>query len=342
MGMAEETGEASPLVAIVGPTAVGKSRIAVRVARALGTEILTADSRQVYRGMDIGTDKPSPSEREAVPHRLIDLVDPGARFNVGAYRRLALAEVDRLHRADRVPLVVGGTGLYVRALIRGLWEGPSADWALRERLVEEERARGLGHLHRRLVQVDPDLAAHLHPRDEAKILRGLEVYLLTGCPLSEWHRRHETQAPLFRPLIIGLMRDRAALYRRIEERVDLQLARGLLDETERLLRAGYGPHLGSMKGLGYRHLAGYLAGAYAYPEAVDLFKRDTRHFAKRQLTWFRKEEQVRWVMIDEDRSDDEVAGRIRSMIQDHLGRRRRNTSGRASKPDPGAERGLAS
>lgn len=314
--------ELKPLVAIVGPTAVGKSQVAVQVAKALATEVLAADSRQVYRGMDIGTDKPSMAEREGVPHRLIDLVAPDERFNVGMYRTLALAEIDRLHREHRLPLVVGGTGLYVRALVRGLWEGPPADWALRDRLLELARVEGTGSLHRELERVDPDLASRLHPRDTVKIIRGLEVYRLTGRPLSEAHRRHAFGDRVFAPLVIGLMRDRDILYRRIEERVDLQLARGLLAETERLLRRGYGPHLASMKGLGYRHMAGYVSATYSYDEGVRRFKRDTRHFAKRQLTWFRREPHIIWLQIDRRDATGQLVQRILDVVEDYLVRLR--------------------
>ncbi len=322
--------EVRPLVVIVGPTAVGKSQVAVQVAKALSTEVLAADSRQVYRGMDIGTDKPSMAAREGVPHRLIDLVEPDERFNVGMYRKLALAEIDRLHREERLPLVVGGTGLYVRALARGLWEGPAADWALRDRLQQEARVRGTGSLHQELERVDPELASRLHPRDTVKIIRGLEVYRLTGRPLSEVHRRHAFQDRSFAPLLIGLMRDRARLYRRIEERVDLQLAQGLLAETETLLRRGYGPHLPSMKGLGYRHMAGYLSGAYDHEEGVRRFKRDTRHFAKRQLTWFRREPHITWLHLDGRDTTAGIVQRILDLIEGYLVRLRGSQQGGAT------------
>jgi tRNA dimethylallyltransferase len=308
-----------PLIVVVGPTAIGKSRVAVRLAQALGTEVLTADSRQVYRGMDIGTDKPTPEERQGVPHGLIDLVEPDRAFNVGEYRRLALSEIDRLSGDGRIPLVVGGTGLYVRALVRGLWEGPAADWSLRERLMQEAgREGGAEHLHRELARVDPDSAGRLHPHDQVKIIRALEVHHLSGRPLSEAHRTHAFTDATFAPLLVGLTQERDALYRRIEERVDSQLAKGLVQETQRLLACGYGRHLGSMKGLGYRQIAGYLAGEYAYEEAVRRLKRDTRHFAKRQMTWFRKEPDITWLSIDESEPIERVSVRILELIQRFL------------------------
>jgi len=305
-----------PVVFLVGPTAIGKSRVAISVAKALGTEILTADSTQVYRGMDIGTDKPTPAERERVPHRLIDLVEPDEPFNVGLYRRLALQEIARLHAEGRMPLVVGGTGLYVRALAYGLWEGPPADWGLRRQLLEEEEAHGSGHLWRRLAQADPALAATLHARDRNKIVRALEVAIRTGVPLSEWHDRHQFRERPFPSVMIGLTMDRSALYRRIDARVLREIDDGLVEETRGLLALGYDESLGSMKALGYRQMTGYLKGRYGWEEAVRRLQRDTRHFAKRQLTWFRSDPALTWLTITEQDS----AGPVAQRILDHLSR----------------------
>lgn len=306
--------KAKPLVVLVGPTAVGKSRVGIALAQALDTEVLTADSRQVFRGMDIGMDKPTLEERQGVPHRLIDLVEPDQPFNVGLYRRHALEEIGRLHGAGRLPLLVGGTGLYVRVLLRGLWDGPPADWALRRVLESEARERGIGALYQELSRVDPASARRLHPHDQVKIIRALEVYRLSGRPLSDALREHAFGESSFAPLLIGLTREREALYRRIDDRVDEQLAKGLLEETRRLLAKGYGRDLGSMKGLGYRQMAGYLAGEYPYEEAVRLLKRDTRHFAKRQLTWFRKEPGLVWLTIGEREQVGEVTARILALV----------------------------
>jgi tRNA dimethylallyltransferase len=304
-----------PVVFIVGPTAVGKSRVAISVAKALGTDVLTADSTQVYRGMDIGTDKPRLDERDGVPHRLIDLVAPDEPFNAGLYRRAALGEIARLHVDGRVPLVVGGTGLYVRALAYGLWEGPPADWGLRRELLEEEAAHGEGHLWRKLQQADPALAGALHARDRNKIVRALEVAIRTGVPLSEWHRRHQFTDRPFRSIMIGLTMDRAALYRRIDARVLREIEDGLLEETRELLARGYDETLGSMKALGYRQMTGYVKGRYEWDEAVRRLQRDTRHFAKRQLTWFRSDPSVYWLTIEEDESVEQIAKRV----MEHLG-----------------------
>ncbi|MCC2641718.1 MAG: miaA [Nitrospira sp.] len=314
-----------PLVVLVGPTAVGKSEIGARLAQELSTDLLTADSRQVYRGMDIATDKPKPEQRRGVPHRLIDLVDPGESFDAGRYRELALEEIERLYSERRLPLVVGGTGLYVRTLIHGLCDVPRADHAFRASLLQEARAQGRHFLHAELKRVDPDLAARLHPHDEVKIVRALEVHYLSGQLLSEVHRQHRFSEQSFSVLMIGLNRDRQALYRRIDQRVDAMFGAGLIQETEELLAKEYGRESGAMKGLGYRQVAGYLAGEYNQAEARRLLKRDTRHFAKRQLTWFRKEPGLRWWSLDGQDSPESVAGHlletVRTFMQDLDNRR---------------------
>ena len=309
---------AKPVVVIVGPTAVGKSRIAVEVAKAFETEVLTADSRQVYRGMDVGTDKPASEERQAVPHRLIDLVDPDESFNAGLYRRQAIDEIERLYRDCRLPLVVGGTGLYVRTLLKGLCDAPQADPIVREALRQEAEDQGSDRLYARLVDVDPVIAARLHPRDESKVIRALEVYQLSGRRMSEFQQEHGFAERPFATLMIGLNRDRDMLYRRIEGRIDWQLAHGLIEETKRLLAQGYQRDSAAMKGLGYRQVAEHLAGEYDASEMVRRFKRDTRHFSKRQMTWFRKEPGIQWLMIEESESVPHTATRVIEQIDRFL------------------------
>ena len=304
-----------PLVVLVGPTAIGKSRIAIEVAQALGTEILTADSTQVYRGMNIGTDTPSEEDRQRVPHRLIDLVEPDAPFNAGEFRRLALREIVRLYEKGLLPLVVGGTGLYVRALLRGLWAGPPSDRTLRRELEEEAQARGGESMYQELGRVDPVTARRLHPRDTVKVLRALEVYRQTGVPLSKAHDEHRQRTASFRALVLGLTMERAVLYQRIDQRVDAELAKGLVDETRTLLAKGYSRELVSMKSLGYRQVAGYLEGEYSFDEAVRRLKRDTRHFAKRQMTWFRKEPGLTWVEVQPGESVRSISQRVVTRIE---------------------------
>jgi tRNA dimethylallyltransferase len=281
---------------------VGKSRVAIEVAKAFETEVLTADSRQVYRGMDVGTDKPLPGERQGVPHRLIDLVNPDESFNAGLYRRRAIDEIERLYRDRRLPLVVGGTGLYVRTLLKGLCGAPPTDPIVRTALRQEAKAEGHDRLYARLVAVDAVAAARLHPHDESKVIRALEVHQLSGRRMSEFQQEHGFAEQPFSALIIGLNRDRDALYRRIEERIDWQLAHGLIEETKELLARGYQRGGAAMKGLGYRQVAEHLAGEDDVAEMVRRFKRDTRRFSKRQMTWFRKESGIQWLTIEESES----------------------------------------
>lgn len=307
-----------PVVVMVGPTAVGKSRVAVEVAKVFETEVLTADSRQVYRGMDVGTDKPVPEERQAVPHRLIDLVDPDESFNAGLYRRQAVDEIERLYRDRRLPLVVGGTGLYVRTLLKGLCDAPPADPIVRAALRQEAKDQGYDRLYARLVDVDPAAAARLHPRDESKVIRALEVHQLSGRRMSEFQQEHGFAKRPFSALLIGLNRERGALYRRIEERIDWQLAHGLIEETKQLLAQGYQRDSAAMKGLGYRQVAEHLAGEYDVAEMVRRFKRDTRHFSKRQMTWFRKEPGIQWLTIEEPESVQHTAALVIGQIDRFL------------------------
>jgi tRNA dimethylallyltransferase len=307
-----------PLVVLLGPTAVGKSRVAIQVAKHFDTEILTADSRQVYRGMDIGTDKPTAEERQVVPHQLLDLVNPDEAFNTGWYRRAALEHIERLYAADRLPFVVGGTGLYIRTLVRGLCPAPQADPAVRADLKELREQGGRNGLYAELMRVDPAAAARLHPNDESKVMRALEVYRLSGRLMSEIQAEHRFQESSFSSLLIGLQRTKEALYRKIDDRIDWQLAHGMVEETRSLLDRGYGRELGSMKGLGYRHIGAYFGKEYDDREMVRQFKRDTRRFAKRQMTWFRKEPGVEWFSIEEDEPLEQVGRRVITRMEEFL------------------------
>lgn len=311
-----QTRHPPPIVVLVGPTAVGKSALAVALAQQLHTEVLAADSRQVYRGMDIATDKPTRDEQAGVPHRLIDLAEPEEAFNAGRYRQAAEIEIARLHAAGTLPLVVGGTGLWVRALLGGLCDGPPSDPALRAALAAEAERVGIAAMHRRLAELDPPSAARIHPHDRVKVLRALEVHAQTGQSLSTMHDRHAFAVRPYAALLIGLRRERDDLYTRIEQRIDRMIARGVIDETRGLLARGLSRQLGSMKGLGYKQIAGYLAGEYSEAEAIRLLKRDTRHFAKRQLTWFRKEPGILWLSLDA-RTE---ATALRDVVLEHIHR----------------------
>jgi tRNA dimethylallyltransferase len=317
-----------PLVVILGPTAVGKSRVAIEVAKRLETDILTADSRQVYRGMDLGTDKPPDASRQGIVHHLIDLVDPDEPFNAGLFRQHASQLIQTLHARRRLPLVVGGTGLYVRILLQGLCEAPPSDRTVRARLCEEAREQGHERLYARLVDADPLTAAKLHPRDVSKTIRALEVHQLSGIPMSTFQKGHGFAEQPFSALIIGLNREREHLYRRIEERIDWQLANGLLEETRDLLAQGYRRDGPALTGLGYRQVAAYLAGECDRDEMVRLFKRDTRRFAKRQMTWFRRQAGTTWLMIQESEPLEDTVASVMQHIDAFL------WAGTAGSPEP--------
>jgi tRNA dimethylallyltransferase len=282
------------IVVICGPTGVGKTAVAVAVGQALGAEVVGADAMQVYRGMDIGTAKPTAVEKTAVRHHLIDVVDPDQPFDAACYARLARQVICELHGRGIGALVVGGTGLYIRALTEGLFDVAASNEVLRRELARQAQRHGAAAMHARLAQVDPDTAARLHPNDAFRVVRALEVYHVTGRPLSAHHRDHGFADRPFDVLKIGLTMDRPALYRRLDQRVQAMIAAGLLDEVKGLLDAGYKPQLKSMQSIGYRHMAAFVQGTLPWDDAVAAFKRDTRRYAKRQMTWFRTDTQVCW------------------------------------------------
>jgi tRNA dimethylallyltransferase len=282
------------VVVVCGPTGVGKTSVAVRVAEVLGGEIVNADSMQVYRCMDIGTAKATPEEQQRVRHHLIDIVAPDAPFDAARYAALGRPVLHRLQESGILPLVVGGTGLYIKALLHGLFRASASDPALRARLQAEAQRDGSLHLHQRLRERDPATADRLHPNDTLRIIRALEVTATTGRAISQHHREHAFRESPFQILKIGLQLPRPELYSRIDRRVDAMLAAGLRDEVRGLLQMGYGPELKAMQSIGYRHLCDHLAGNADWETTVRLLKRDTRRYAKRQMTWFLADPAVTW------------------------------------------------
>jgi tRNA dimethylallyltransferase len=280
---------AQPLIAIIGPTAVGKSAVALQLAREFRGEIVSADSRQVYRGMDIGTAKPSTDEQRQVSHHLIDLVNPNEPFTLAEYQLLAYAAIAHIHARGNVPFLVGGTGLYVRAVLEGL-SIPRVEPDL-ERRKELEREDGL-LLYVRLQQLDPLAASRIDPRNRRRVIRALEVCEAEGKPISALQKLN---APNYRVLRIGLTMPREELYRRINTRVEQMIADGLVDEVRALLAHGYSADLPAMSGLGYRQIVAYLNGKNTREEAIRLLKRDTRRFVHHQYSWFRLDDvRIRW------------------------------------------------
>ena len=286
------------VAALVGATATGKTAVALALAAGLRAEIVNADSLQVYRELDIGTAKPSAEERAQVPHHLIDVADPPESYDAARYCREGRAVLDDLTRRGVPPLVVGGTGLYLKALLRGLFAEGEAAPGVRERVRQELASLGLPVLYARLIHLDPATASRLHPHDTYRIVRALEVIAATGRPMSEFIAAHRFQDAPYAVLNLGLKLDREELYRRIELRVELMLEAGWLDEVEGLLRR-YPPTLKPLQALGYRHLINYLTGRWSWDEALTLLARDTRRYAKRQFTWFGSDPSVRWFHPDQ-------------------------------------------
>ena len=289
----------SPLICIVGPTAVGKTEIAIQLAQHLDAEIVSLDSRQIYREMDIGTAKPTLDQRQAVPHHLIDCVDVDQPFSVAEYQRLADVAITEMRERGKRTMAVGGAGLYFRGLIDGLFEGPGADVEIREKLQREAEEHGNAALHEQLRQCDPKTADRVHPNNRVKVIRALEVYELTGKPISALQQQWKTDEPRYLLRAFGLNMPREVLYRRIENRVEEMVETGLIEEVKGLLDQGYPRNCVAMQSFGYKELIDHLDGKRTLDEAVALLKQNTRRFAKRQLTWFCNDSRIEWIDISQ-------------------------------------------
>ena len=283
------------LLIICGPTASGKSELAIRLARELGGEIINADSMQVYRGMDIGTAKPCLEERQGITHHLIDVSEPNQLFSAADFADAADKAIRDITSRGKRAIVAGGTGLYIRSLLHGLVDSPSGAGEVRARLQQEAAELGNLAILERLRQVDPQLASRIHPNNLVRIIRALEVHQLTGVPLSSHQQKHGFAGTRYESLKIGIRIDRQQLYHRIEQRVEQMLASGLIDEVASLLARGYSRDLKSMRSIGYKEISALLAGEISHDESVRLIKRDTRRYAKRQLTWFNADNGIIWL-----------------------------------------------
>jgi len=280
------------VIVLCGPTASGKSNLGIELAIRFTAEIINADSMQVYRGLDIGTAKPGPDERRLVAHHLLDLVDPDEPFNAAIFRQKALPIIKEIGSKNKTPLLVGGTGLYIKTLLGGLLVCPPLDPELRNSLQQECSEHGSAALHERLQTLDPRAAEKIHPQDRVRIIRALEIIQLTGALFSTQVKEHHFQDSPFQYLKIYLHLDREQLYRRINQRCLEMIEKGLLQETRGLLEKGYSPELKSLKSIGYRHMIRYLQGRSSWDQAVLDFQADTRRYAKRQITWFRADPEV--------------------------------------------------
>ncbi len=297
------------VIVLVGPTASGKTPVSLQLAPILNAEIISADSRQVFKYLDIGTAKPSVVERRGIPHYFIDELPPDREFNAGDFGARGREVIDTILARGHVPLVVGGAGLYIQSLIDGFFEGPGADWGYRRTLEDKIRRGKSGELRSELQRVDAESALRIDPTKLRRVVRALEVYHITGKPLSALQKEHRI-AINFTPLWFGLEWERGELNRRIDNRCEEMLRNGLMDEIAQLEEMGFGPSLNALRTVGYAEGFAYRKGEISYEEMVRLFKQNTRRYAKRQMTWFRRDKRVEWIRMHEGISTQAVAEQI--------------------------------
>ena len=306
---------AKPKIIIVcGPTGIGKTAVALDLAQSFKGQIIGADSMQVYKHMDIGTAKPSAEEQARVVHHMVDILEPDEPFDAAQFSEKARAKIYKLSQQNIIPFVVGGTGLYIKALLYGLFDTDISDAQVRARLQAQAHRQGIEFLYKRLSRLDPATAKRLHPNDAYRILRALEVLESTGRSISKHHQKHGFLEQPFNALKIGLHMDRAALYERINQRVDAMIAAGFLNEVKALLKRGYSADLKSMQSIGYRHLADYIQSRLSWEECVRILKRDHRRYAKRQLTWFGADPEIIW---KEPSELEELKRLVEGFMSDH-------------------------
>lgn len=308
-----------PLVILTGPTAVGKTALSIMLAKAIGGEIISADSMQVYRYMDIGTAKIKPEETEGVPHHLIDVLNPTEDFNVTAFQTMAKQVINEIYSRGRIPIVAGGTGFYIQSLLYDISFEETEVSSYREELTAYYEAYGAHALHEELKKVDPVSYEEIHENNVKRVIRALEFYHDTGYPISEHNKAQRQKESPYNFEYFVLNDDREVLYGRIEKRIDTMIEQGLIEEVQSLLDYGCQPDMVSMQGLGYKEIISYLNGECSLEEAVYILKRDTRHFAKRQLTWFRREKEVTWIDRTSFSSEEEMLEyMLNRLFQKHI------------------------
>lgn len=298
--------EKKPLVILTGPTAAGKTALSIKLAKAINGEMISADSMQVYRMMDIGTAKIMPDEMEGIPHHLIDVLDPKEDFNVFTFQTMAKKALDEIYAKGKIPIIVGGTGFYIQSLLYDISFEDTEVSAYRTELTAYYEEHGAHALHEQLKDIDPISYKEIHENNVKRVIRALEFYHDTGYPISQHNSEQREKPSPYNFAYFVLNDDRKILYDRIEKRIDIMLEQGLVEEVRKLLDYGCTPDMVSMQGLGYKEIVPYLQGDYSLADAIYILKRDTRHFAKRQLTWFRREKEVTWVDKQELKSDKEV------------------------------------
>ena len=293
-----------PMIILTGPTAVGKTDLSIQLAKAIDGEIISADSMQVYCHMDIGSAKVTPEEMDGVPHHLIDVLEPEEEFNVVVFQKLAKEALTDIYERGHIPIIVGGTGFYIQALLYDIdFTENDGDTAIREELEELAQMKGAGYLHQMLQEIDPESAAAIHQNNVKRVIRAIEFYRQTGTKISLHNEQERVKQSPYQFLYYVLNTDRKTLYERIDRRVDLMMEHGLVDEVKRLADMGCTRDMVSMQGLGYKEILDYLSGEITLEEAVYILKRDTRHFAKRQITWFKRERDVRWLELEQFQND---------------------------------------
>ncbi len=304
-----------PLIILTGPTAVGKTELSITLAKSIGGEIISADSMQVYKFMDIGTAKIRPNEMQGVPHHLIDILEPDVAFNVAMFKELAKAAVEEIYSRGHIPIVVGGTGFYIQALLYDIdFSEEDSNVSIRKELEDIVGEKGAEYLHELLREVDPESAEQIHANNVKRVIRALEYYRMHGEKISVHNAAERRKKSPYDFLYFVLTNDRKVLYDRIEKRIDKMIEAGLISEVDNLLKKGYDNSLVSMQGLGYKELIPYLKEECSLEEAIYILKRDTRHFAKRQLTWFRRERDVRWLDKSQVSSEEEILKDILNTI----------------------------
>ena len=303
------------VIVIIGPTASGKTKISIELAKRINGEIISADSMQIYKYMDIGTAKASAEEMDGIKHYLIDEVYPDEEFSVARFKELAQKYIDEILKKGKIPIVVGGTGLYIDSLIYNInFSETVCDWSFREQLKKEAEEKGNEYLHNMLREVDPKAAEKIHPNNVKRVIRALEVHKFSGVKISQQQEESRKEPPKYNFIIFGLRMNRDTLYERINRRVDKMLEMGLVDEVRHLVELGYDKSTIAMQGLGYKEILAYLRGEITLDEAIYILKRDTRHYAKRQITWFKRIEGVNWIDID-TLSTDEAIKNMQSILQ---------------------------
>ena len=304
------------MIVIIGPTASGKTKLAIELAKDIDGEIISADSMQVYKYMDIGTAKPTKEEMQGVKHYLIDEVAPDVEFNVAKYQKLALKYIEEIIQKEKVPIIVGGTGLYINSLLYNINYSESiCNPELREKLQKEAEEFGNEYLHKKLEEIDPEAAKKLHENDVRRVIRAIEVFNHTNKPISEHQESSRLVPSKYNFTVIGLKIDREKLYERINKRVELMIEKGLVNEVKKLVDLGYNIEGSTaMQGLGYKEILAYIRGDRSFEDTLYILKRDSRHYAKRQITWFKRIENIVWIDINENIHQDEVAKNIKNCI----------------------------